>query len=175
MAEQPDEAIENTDEGKPESKGKMAVFAVALVPLITALSFFLVVKVINPRFAPSASAETVDEPGVAGTVDATDSEGFLYELGTVLVNPAGGRSIRIMKVGVSIEVMTKDLIEKAEKLRMKLQHQLIVTLSSKQIEELASSAGKIALQEELKEVFSSELGAAPGEIRQVYFTEFIIQ
>ena len=71
--------------------------------------------------------------------------------------------------------MTKDLLKKVGELKTKLQHQLIITLSSKHIDKMSSTEGKIALQDELRDIFSSELGAAPGEIRQVYFSEFIMQ
>ena len=176
MAEQPNE--DNASGEKAKGNGKMIVFTIAIVPLIAALSFFLVVKVINPYFAPSASANSADDqasPETNAANDDTNDDGFLYELGTVMVNPAGGRSIRIMKVGVSIEVTTKSFLKEVEKLRPKLQHQLIMVLSSKQIDEISSPEGKAKLQSELRDVFESELGASPGEIRQVYFGEFIIQ
>jgi len=173
MAEQPEGVAVNAPD--KASKSKTIVLSVTIIPLIAALSFFLVTKVINPRFAPEASAGSVDNQAVDHIKNVDDNDGFLFELGTVIVNPAGGRSIRIVKVGVSVEVMTKDLLKKVEALKTKLQHQLIITLSSKQIEKISSTEGKIALQDELRDIFSSELGAGPGEIRQVYFSEFIIQ
>lgn len=184
MAEQPDEAeaiVEQPDEDaespaaeKPKGRGKMIVFAAVVIPLIAVMSFFLVVKVVNPRFAPPASADVVG--GQPDTdVDDTSKNGFIYELGTVLVNPMGGRSIRIMKVRVSIEVMTKSLLKKVEMLKVRLQHQLIMVLSSKQVDEISSSKGKALLQNELRNVFAAELDVSPADIWQVYFGEFIIQ
>ncbi len=174
VVDQSDKDEESPDAGKSKERGKMIVFAAAIIPLIAAMSFFLVVKVINPRIAPSASADAVAGQLEAEAGDASIN-GFICELGTVLVNPAGGRSIRIVKIGVSIEVMTKALLKKVEMLKVRLQHQLIMVLSSKQIEEISSSKGKALLQNELRNVFAAELDVSPADIRQIYFSAFIIQ
>jgi len=184
MAEQPDEAEamvdqsdkdeENPAVGKSRERGKIIVFAIAIIPLIAAMSFFLIVKVVNPRFAPSDSADAANGQ-LETEADDTRESGFICELATVLVNPAGGKSIRIVKLGVSIEVMTKALLKKVETLKVRLQHQLIMVLSSKQVNEISSSKGKALLQNELRNVFAAELDVSPADIRQVYFSEFIIQ
>ena len=184
MAEQPGEVgamvdQSDKDEGKPvvekpKERGRMIVFAAAIIPLIAAMSFLLVVKVINPRFAPSYSADAVNGQ-LEAEADDTSKNGFVYELGTVLVNPAGGKNIRIMKIGVSIEVTTKALLKEVEMLKVRLQHQLIMVLSSKQLDEISSSKGKALLQNELRNIFATELDVSPADIRQIYFGEFIIQ
>jgi len=174
VVDQSDKDEESPDAGESKERGKMIVFAVAIIPLIAAMSFFLVVKVINPRFAPFASADAVDGQ-LEAEADDTSRNGFICELGTVLVNPAGGKNIRIMKIGVSIEVMTKVLLKKVEMLKARLQHQLIMVLSSKQLDEISSSKGKALLQNELRNIFAAELDVSPADVRQVYFGEFIIQ
>ena len=174
VVKQSDKDAEDPNVGKSKEKGKIVVFALATVPLIAAMSFFLVVKVVNPRLAPSASADAINAQ-LKTEADDTDKNGFICELGTVLVNPIGSGVIRIVKIGVSVEVMTKPLLKKIDALKPRLQHQLIMVLSSKQVDEISSSKGKTLLQNELKNVFAAELDVSPSDIRQVYFGEFIIQ
>jgi len=136
------------------------------------LAFLLVTKIINPRFAP-APAEAL--AGEAKGESYEDKEGYLCQIGTVLANPSGASSRRIIKLGVLVEVIPKSLVEKVEEWKPKLHHQTLMLLSAKDIETLSSPEGKSALQEELRNAFASELKVAPEDIRRVYFNDFVIQ
>ena len=172
MAEQIEEiALEAPAEKK---KGKLMLYLVAIIPIVTLVAFLLVTKVVNPRLASpddagkalAAEEEKVEEEPV---------ERYAYDLGTVLVNPAGSSKLRIMKVGVSLELISKSLIEEVDGSKQRLRHQLIMVLSSKDLELVCSPEGKGVLQEEVKEVFISELKLGPSELIGVYFTEFVVQ
>jgi flagellar basal body-associated protein FliL len=73
------------------------------------IGFFPVTKVVNPRFAPMAVAQTADDQQSSSEDD--EEEGIMYELGTLLANPADLQTRRIMKVGVSLEVTSDKLIK----------------------------------------------------------------
>jgi len=167
MAEQTGEADSKASAGRKNSKLRLYM-TVAIAPIMAISAFFLVTKVINPRFA---------EANARAPAEAADNrkEGYVCEIGTVLVNPLGMESRRIMKVGVLLELTSKSLIQDVEKSRLRLQHQLIMILSSKELDMVNSPEGKSALREELRDAFTLELRLEPGEIRQVYFSEFVIQ
>ena len=159
----------NAPEGK--KKGKGMLLALVAIPIVAAAAFFLVTKVINPRFVA---------PGYNPQVGQQDSEeeeveGIMCELGSVLANPAGGSSRRIMKVGLSVEVTSKELVEKVELEKTKLKDQVLLALTSMQLDVLVTAEGKNELREKLKKTFETALKTEPGEIRQVYFSEFVIQ
>ncbi len=151
---------------------KWILYTIAVVPVTIMLAFLLVTRVINPRFAPSPAealaGETKEE-------SYEDKEGHLCQIGTVLANPAGASSRRIVKLGVLVEVIPESLVEEVEKWKPKLHHQTIMILSAKDLDTLSTPEGKSALQEELKNAFASELRVPPEEIRRVYFNDFVIQ
>jgi flagellar basal body-associated protein FliL len=168
---------EQVEESSPEvpaqgKSSKWILYTIAVVPVAIMLAFLLVTRVINPRFAPppaeALAGETKEE-------SYEDEEGYLCQIGTVLANPSGAGSRRIVKLGVLIEVIPKSLVEEVEKWKPKLHHQTIMILSSKDLDTLSTPEGKSALQEELKNAFVSELRVPPEEIRRVYFNDFVIQ
>jgi flagellar basal body-associated protein FliL len=171
MSQEIEEDAPSTSEG--EGKSKVRLIPILVIPIVAVASFFFVTKVINPRFAGAATVQEQDEEQDSSKED--DVEGIICELGTVLANPAGVGVRRIMKVGISLEVTSKEAAAEVEKSKTKLQHQLIVTLASKDLNAIASAEGKLTLQSEIAKIFESELGTEPGELRQVYFTEFVIQ
>ncbi|MBD3182019.1 hypothetical protein GF312_06995 [Candidatus Poribacteria bacterium] len=166
-----EENQENTAKNN-DKKSRIALYIIAIIPTIAMVSFFLVTKVINPRVNPAA-ADTTETP--VENVVAKTEETFLCELGTVLANPSGGNSRRIMKMGISLEVSSKKMIEGVEKIKPKLQHQLIIILSSKDLDLISSAEGKSSLQEEIKTAFSELLDSSEGSLLQVYFSEFVVQ
>ena len=168
MAEQ---TKENTPKALQEKRNvSLLLRVISIVPIIAMLAFFLVTKVVNPRFASPVSDEAEDS-----YKEESQKKTCIYELGTALVNPSGKGNRRIMKVGVSLEVTSKSLMEDISKSEARLRHQLIMALSSRDVDSVCSLEGKTALQAELKDIFTSELGLEPGELCQVYFTEFIVQ
>ena len=143
------------------------------IKIVTLLAFFLVTKVVNPRLtSPDREALAAEEE----QVKEESVERYTYDLGTVLVNPTGSSSkLRIMKVGVSLELTSKSLVEEVDESKQRLQHQFIMVLSSMDLELACSPEGKGILQEEVKEAFISELKLEPNELSGVYFTEFVVQ
>ena len=166
------QVIENeADVPEDKKKGKGRLIALAVIPIVAAASFFLVTKVINPLFVVPGHNPQVGQQDL----EAEEVEGIMCELGTVLANPAGGNSRRIMKVGISVEVTSKELVEKVELATTKLKDQVLLALTSMQLDVLVTAEGKNELREHLKETFATELKTEPDEIRQVYFSEFVIQ
>lgn len=167
MPEQAEET--NPEKSKKIKGGNLIICMLSIIPIVTMLAFFLVTKVVNPRFASPVAAEVTESR-------KDDRKEFCtYELGSVVANPSGIENLRIMKVGVSLELESESLIEDMEKSKPRLQHQLIMTLSSKDIGTICSLEGKAALLKELKDAFTKELDMEQGKIREIYFSEFVIQ
>jgi len=159
----------NEDTLKKKSNNKWFLYTIAAIPIMAVLSSFLIIKLVNPMFS-SSSGEYSDQP-----MEHKVKDGFLCQVGTILVNPSGMDRRRIIKVGIIIEVNSQALFNKVEKTKPKLQHHAVMILSSKDIEAISSNEGKIELQIELKKAFINELGLAIDDIRQVYFNDFVIQ
>ena len=175
-------AEENNGEApKKKSNGRWFLYSVAIIPIVSILASFLVVRVINPRFAASADGYSVQlalnhwnhHPVERKNNDK--KEEFLCDVGTILANPSGTERRRIIKMSIMVDVFSESLIETIEKMKPKLQHQAVMILSSKDLETISSTEGKIELQSELKKAFIDELGLTNDDIRQVYFRDFVIQ
>ncbi len=176
-----EEKVENNPQDK--KNGKLPLILASFLPIILMLlGFFFVTKFINPRFALSGTGErTENKPSKEVTesksvsTESHASDGFIYEFGTVLVNPLGTEGRRYIKVGINLELKSKSLVKKIDKAKPLLQHQFIITLSSKTIDEISSPEGKLALIKELKDNFISVLGLSSDDIYQIYFSEFVVQ
>jgi flagellar protein FliL len=186
MAE--DEKQEKKDESSKKSS-KMNLYLVAFIPMVFMfLGFFAVTKFINPRFGVASSAEAGQNAldNTKGSDDKSKEKGgkqgkkgkngpIMFELEPVLANPLGTAGRRFVKVGISMELGSKELLKELEENKSKLQHLLIIILSSKDIETLNSTEGKILLQEEIRKAVIKELELTEEEIPEIYFSEFIVQ
>lgn len=176
-----EEKLENTVQN--EKSGKLPLILASFLPIILMLlGFFFVTKLINPRFALSGNSKDMEVQPLKDTVESQNvstldhsKDGFIYEFGTVLVNPLGTEGRRYIKVGINLELKSKSLAKSIDKAKPMLQHQFIIILSSKTIGEISTPEGKSALQKELKDNFISALGLSEDDIYQIYFSEFVVQ
>jgi flagellar FliL protein len=104
----------------------------------------------------------------------TNSEmGVVYPLDVVVVNIANTQATRYLRSGISFEVADESILEELEKRKPQITDMIIMILSNKELDELSDFAGKNQIRKEIKEKVNSKLIA--GKIKNVYFTEFVIQ
>lgn len=186
MAEE--EKKENENE-KPKQESKAKILLAAVIPMIFMfLGFFVVTKFVNPHFrfsgtgqiGQSASADTDNPENTKDKEEKKSKKGkkepTMLQIDPVLANPLGTEGRRFAKVGITIELLAdKKALKKFEENKSKIQHLLIITLSSKDVETLSSPEGKLALRDEIRKAIIDELGFPEDEISGVYFREFIVQ
>jgi flagellar FliL protein len=97
--------------------------------------------------------------------------GKLIPLETFLVNLAGSRGRKLAKVNLELEVNSLDVQEEIEKLKPKIRDIIIIILSSKSYAQVSAKEGKDALRDEIRDQVN--LFLTKGQIKRVYFTEFI--
>lgn len=123
------------------------------------------------------------EPGIddviKGEKEAVDKDaqskdfiGKLVPLETFLVNVAGTRGRKLVKINMELEVSNADVQEEVEKIKPKIRDYIIIIASSKSFDELSTKEGKDALREEIRNQLN--LFLTKGQINKVYFTEFIL-
>lgn len=97
---------------------------------------------------------------------------FLYSLDPFIVNLFEPKSVRYLKLTLQLELAG---IEKQEVDAQvpKIRDSLIILISSKKLEEVASMEGKLRLREEILFRINRILGE--GKTREVYFTDFVVQ
>ncbi|MCB0347736.1 MAG: flagellar basal body-associated FliL family protein [Bdellovibrionales bacterium] len=96
--------------------------------------------------------------------------GLSVPLETFLVNLAGVRGGRLLKVTMSLEVDGVDVQNEVEKRKAEIRDTILILLSSKSFDQVSSRDGKDFLREEVRDTLNSFL--TKGKVKSVLFTEF---
>lgn len=97
--------------------------------------------------------------------------GRLIPLEEFLVNLAGSRGQKLLKINMELEVNNDEVPKEIEKLKPKIRDIIIMILSGKSYNQLASKEGKDSLREEIRHQVN--LFLTKGQINRVYFTELL--
>ena len=91
----------------------------------------------------------------------------------IIVNLAGTKGQRNLKVSIKFEVTDDDVVEELTARKPLILDLLISILSSKTIDDVSNTVGRNRLRREIIDKSNAELVA--GKVINVYFTEFVIQ
>ena len=98
---------------------------------------------------------------------------FIFQLEPIIVNLAKSQGNRFLKVTLSLEMSTPKVRPDIKKNIQKITDSILLLLSSKLFEDVYSVQGKFTLKNEITARVNSFL--VLGKVKEVYFTEFIIQ
>ncbi len=165
-----DDNAPDTAEGaeeEPKKKGKGMLFAIIGVVLLAAGGggFFAYTKFLKPK------PEPVDELALKKAQE--NAIGTMYDLAPFVVNLSDPKGKRYLKVKVTLELESDNVVEKADKLKPKIRDMVIMLLTSLTFEEVMTPEGKIRVRDELLERFNLIL--RPDRVKNIYFTEFVVQ
>jgi len=160
------EGAEGAEE-EPKKKGKGMLFAIigAVLLLAGGGGFFAYTKFLKP--AP----EPVDE--LAQKKAQEEAIGVMLDLAPFVVNLSDPKGKRYLKVRITLELDSDEVMERAEKLKPKIRDMVIMMLTSLTFEEVMTPEGKIRVRDELFERFNLIL--RPDRVKNIYFTEFVVQ
>ena len=94
-------------------------------------------------------------------------------LDTFIVNLAGAAGERYLKVSMEVELKEAPLVERLEHLKPQVKDTILLLLSSKTFDDVATFQGKTKLRNEITLRLNSLL--PPASVKKVYFTEFVVQ
>lgn len=112
------------------------------------------------------------QAGEAPAEQHAEAPPFLYSLDPFIVNLFDPKSVRYLKVTLQLE-LAGILKEEVDAQVPKIRDSLIILISSKKLEEVASMEGKLRLREEILFRINRILGE--GKTREIYFTDFVVQ
>lgn len=176
MAEEKAASTETAAANPPASAGSKPFLLIGLVVvnmLVVALVGFMVWK---GRKADEA------KPGIENVIEgeahtqaeekaAPEEIGKVIPLETFIVNLAGSKGRKVLKVNMELEVKGQDVIQEIDNRKAQIRDFIIIILSSKSYDEVSAKEGKDALRNEIKDNINSFL--SKGKIVNVYFTELI--
>ncbi len=164
MAEEEKEGQqEETTSGKGKKSGLKWVIALFVVIIIGVGAGVVGWKYYQMRLSgPSERGETeaVQEPGI-------------WAMNPIVVNLMDDNGERYLKTTLQIEVSSQECMAELERLKPKVTDNILVLLSSKRYKEIAGFEGKQNLRDEIAVRLNRYL--AKGQVRRIYFTEFLIQ
>ena len=155
---------ETESQDKPEKKKKSLLFKIIILVVLLAIlgggGFFGYVKFLKKE-PPAQAAEPQIEQSVA------------VDMGTFLVNLSDPGGKRYLKITMQFELSGQKLNEEVTKRNVELRDMIIMLLSSKEYSEIGNATGKITLKRELVSRLNKML--REGQVKEVYFTEFLVQ
>jgi len=175
MAEEKEEKQEEEKEEKKESGGNKLL----LIIIVVLLLLLLVIGGLVAYFLLSSNDEADQQQQEPKKVEKKHKASDLTEIGPIypldqfIVNLVSANANRYLKCKIDLELDSPDLQQEVDKKLPAIRDLIIRILSSKTVEEIQTAKGKEKLKEEIKRKVNSIL--TTGEVRHVYFTEFVIQ
>jgi flagellar FliL protein len=116
--------------------------------------------------APVSEEEIVEEA-------APEEIGPLYSLGTLIVNLADEGGKRYLRVSIELELESAEMTEEIDRRLPQVRDGVLMILPTKTFADINTTPGKIALRDELIKAINAIV--TTGEVRNLYFTEFVVQ
>ena len=105
--------------------------------------------------------------------EAVETMGPTKKLETFIVNLADKGGKRYLRVSMDLELEKEETVEIVEKILPKIRDAILMILPTKKYEDIGTVEGKSALRNEML-IKINEL-MKPEEIKNIYFTEFVVQ
>lgn len=118
--------------------------------------------------APAETEETAEEPA-----EQVPQMGPIFPLDTFIVNLGDPDRAYYLKITMSLELDGELVQEEVEKRLPQIRDRILTVLPTKSSEELVTAEGKQALRESVIADINALLQT--GAVRNLYFTDFVIQ
>ena len=160
-------AAQASSGGKP-----FVLIALVVINMLVVLGVgYMVWK--SRQTAPSTIDQVVDGAHKTDAIEKTtpDEIGKVIPLETFIVNLAGAKGRKVLKVNMELEVKGSEIVTEIDNRKAQIRDFIIIILSSKTYDEVSTKEGKDALRNEIKDNINTFL--SKGKISNVYFTELI--
>lgn len=165
MADEDKKEKEKTEEAPPKKSSSIKWIIIAVVVLLVlGGGGFISWKTF---LSPAQKGDS--EGGAAMRVEL----GPTFPLETFIVNLVGTSGERYLKVTIELELKESKLVSELEKRKPQVRDTILLLLSSKTFEDIATFRGKTKIRNEIIARLNAVL--APGSIKKVFFTEFVVQ
>lgn len=159
-----EEANEEGQQGEEKKSGKMKLIIIAVVALalLGGGGFFAYTKFFVKHEDTAAPA-----PKAAAPVSV------VYALDPFLVNLADPAGKRYLKVTMELVLENQAVQDEMKEHQNAVKDTMLMLLSGKVFDDVASPAGKTALKREIVTKMNRQL--TKGQVKEVFFTDFLVQ
>lgn len=159
---------------KKGGKLKLIILLVLVLAVLGGGGFAAWKFYLQPKMGGEATAEAPAEgEGQKAAAEAPASGGQLVTLDSFVVNLSDPMGRRYLKTTMDVEVADSAAAAELTAAMPKVKDTLLLLLSSKSFEEISSMDRKIELKNQIVERLNLIIGK--GKVRNVYFTEFVVQ
>jgi flagellar FliL protein len=185
--EKKSEEEESEPQEKKSSSNMLMIIIIVVLFLIIIIGGAVIFFVMSddeeavPNRAPQAqerSASNTNNSSTRSTAQYNSSRpldeiGILYPLDTFTVNLKSDAGRRYLKVTMSLELEGEELSLELDAKSAVLRDKIIRILTSKTLEEISSKKGKQKVSQQIMDTLNAMI--RDGQIKGIYFTEFVIQ
>jgi len=168
---------QEVQEEKKEGGSKLLLIVIIILLLILLIVGGLVAYFLlsggDEEQPPQQQQQATQKVEKKKKVENMTEIGPIYPLDQFIVNLVSNNSSRYLKCKIDLELDAPELQQEIDKKLPAIRDLIIRILSSKTVEEIQTAKGKEKLKEEIKRKINEIL--TTGEVRHVYFTEFVIQ
>lgn len=176
MAEEEETESTEETEGGGKKKSNLILIIIIAVLVVVLIIVGVVVAMLAGGDDEQSQSQGSQSPSArekpAKLMDAMEV-GPMFPLDTFTVNLLSDNGRRYLKVQMNLELDGEELAAELESKTAVVRDVVIRLLSSKTLEEISTAKGKDKLKEQV--VNQLNLRLRDGNIRNVYFTEFVVQ
>ena len=160
-------------EQEEKGGGKKKLILLLLVVLIAAAGGGAAYKFLVLDKKKAAESKEKQAERIIEEIKATENVGVMFDLGTFVVNLADPDIERYLKVSIVLELKDQKVQQEAQKRLPQIKDAITTLLLTKRSSEIRTPEGIEFLKEEIAKRVNAILPL--GGVKNVYFTEFIIQ
>lgn len=165
--------LENAQAGFAPRNSFTNVLLVVVLVLVAGVGGYFIQGLISGNSESKAPVASLQTQPVETARTVPPAVGVMVPLEPFMVNLARSKGSRILKVTVTLELNNPAVQPEVEDNRQKIMDSILVLLSSKTFEDVYSIQGKFKLKDEITTRVNRFL--AMGHVKEVYFSEFLIQ
>lgn len=173
-----EEEIEAKGEQSPKKKGNtlpivvIVLLLVVLLVIVSVAAIFLMGSNEETGNAPQSTTQEVKAPQPKRNAQDLIA-GPMYELKPFIVNLLSQNGKKFLKSQMQLELSASEMQAEIESKEAIIRDTIITILTSKTLEDITSKRGKDKLKEQIVGQINMKL--QDGFIKNVYFTDFVIQ
>jgi flagellar FliL protein len=171
MAAKDDQPV--LEKTQDKSKKKMLIIiigSVVLVAVVAVSAFYLFKGGSSKESAPKAEQGEKAEKTEKGEKGEASN---MYALDPFIVNIYDGQELRYLKLKLEVELSGAEVKNELTARQAELRDAVLAILTTKTMQDIQFLQGKNQLKQEIMAAVTKML--SPGKVKQIYFTDFVVQ